>query len=69
MSFIKADNPKEQKHFDYLERLRQSGATNMWGAGRRLKKAFPRDFAKADAGDTLTKWMRLHEDPTRIIEK
>ena len=73
MSWIKADNPKEQKHFNYLEELRQSGATNMWGAASWLRGAFPRDFpAKVGfhdkpCGDVLLKWMKLHDDKTRVL--
>lgn len=44
MSYIKADNPFEQKHFDYLEELRQSGATDMYGAAPYLVEAYPEDF-------------------------
>lgn len=74
MSWIKGDNPKEQKHFNYLEELRQSGATNMYGAGPYLRAAFPRDFpAKQGFLDkpvsaVLTRWMKLHDDPARVLE-
>jgi hypothetical protein len=72
MSYIKADNPKEQKHFDYLEELRQSGDTNMFGAAPYLRAEFPRDFSPKrgfhddEAGAVLAKWMKLHDDPSRI---
>lgn len=32
MAYIKSNDPIEQEYFDYLEELRQSGDTNMWGA-------------------------------------
>lgn len=73
MSYIKADNPQEQKHFDYLEGLRQSGATNMFGAAAFLRRAFPKDFKKQqgflddECGAVLTKWIRLHDDPARVL--
>ena len=74
MAYIKADNELEQKHFDFLEELRQSGRTNMFGAAPYLRRKFPRDFAEKagfhdkPCGDVLTKWMRLHGDPNRIME-
>lgn len=73
MSWIKADSPKEQKHFNYLEELRQSGVTNIWGASSWLRNAFPRDlkpkigFYDKPASEVLAKWMKLHGDPTRIL--
>lgn len=38
---IKTDNPVKQKYFDYLEELRQSGETNMYGTARYLEREFP----------------------------
>lgn len=38
---IKTDDPVKQKYFNYLEKLRQSGETNMYGAGRYLDREFP----------------------------
>ena len=75
MSYIKADNEKEQGYFDFLEMLRQSGETNMLGAARYLRDAFPDDwpekkgFHDAGPGAVLTKWMKSHLDPARIMEK
>jgi hypothetical protein len=74
MSYIKADNPTEQKHFDFLEELRQSGETNMFGAERYLYEEFPNDFDRQGhrspaASACLRKWFKLHDDPTRVIDK
>ena len=66
MSYIKADNPTEQEHFDFLEDLRQSGDTNMYGASPYLESAF--DLARKRAVSVLSKWMKLHRDPTRILQ-
>ena len=64
MSYIKADNQHEQEYFDYLEELRKSGDTNMWGASPYLQHAF--DLSKAEAKSALLKWMNLHSDKSRI---
>jgi hypothetical protein len=66
MSYIKADTSEEQEHFDYLEELRQSGDTNMFGAGKYLQAAFK--MTKDQASKTLTRWMELHGDDARILD-
>lgn len=42
--------------FDYLEELRQSGVTNMFGARPYLMDAF--DLDKREAGRILSLWMK-----------
>lgn len=42
--------------FDYLEELRQSGVTNMYGARPYLMDAF--DLDKREAGRILSLWMK-----------
>jgi hypothetical protein len=81
MAYIKADNEQEQKHFDFLEKLRQSGVTNMFGAGPCLYEEFPEDFDVEEkrglnqgyrspgASACVSKWMNLHSDPTRVLEE
>jgi hypothetical protein len=75
MSWIRGDNPKEQRHFDFLERLRQSGATNMWGASPYLRAFYPRDFPRKNgdptrqAGEVLVRWIKLHDEPGRVNKK
>jgi hypothetical protein len=67
MSYIKADNRREQEYFDYLEELRRSGDTNMFGATPYLRAAF--NLGQERAREVLTKWMRFHDDPKRILKK
>lgn len=67
MSYILADNKKEQEYFDYLEELRQSGDTNMYGASPYLQHAF--GLNRERAVKVLANWMRAHSDPKRILKK
>jgi hypothetical protein len=67
MSYIKADSDREQEYFDYLEDLRKSGETNMFGAGRYLQAAFRLGGNKAR--EVLVKWMKAHDDPKRLLKK
>ena len=46
--------------FDYLEDLRQSGVTNMFGARPYLMGAFNLD--KREAGRILSLWMQNYEE-------
>jgi len=46
--------------FDYLDDLRDSGVTNMFGAGPYLEKAF--DLNKKEARFLLTEWMRTFSE-------
>ena len=52
-----------QKYFDYLERLQQSGETNMYGAAPYLQSEFPelRDN-RSRAGDILLAWIRTFNE-------
>jgi hypothetical protein len=45
------------EHLEYLDALRESGLTNMFGASPWLMNAF-RKLSKDEAGDVLTYWMR-----------
>jgi hypothetical protein len=45
------------EHLDYLDDLRESGATNMFGARPYLMEDFP-ELTKAEAGEILSYWMR-----------
>ena len=53
----------------YLERLRQSGVTNMFGAGSFLQDAF--DLKRRPASDYLMFWMQNYEQlqEAGIIER
>lgn len=48
------------KYWIYLEKLRRSGETNMYGAGPYIKKAF--GVSIREARDILADWME-HYDP------
>ena len=65
MAYIKGDDPEEQKYFDFLEDLRQSGDTNMFGASPYLQRAFGLDDTEAHA--ILGRWMRFHDDKSRVL--
>ena len=45
----------EQDYFVYLDDLRESGVTNMYGAGSYLEEVFGLD--RREAGKILAKWM------------
>jgi len=52
-----------QKYFDYLERLRQSGETNMYGAAPYLQSEFPElRYDQSRAGDILLAWIRTFNE-------
>ncbi|QDP68159.1 MAG: hypothetical protein Unbinned1473contig1000_37 [Prokaryotic dsDNA virus sp.] len=46
----------EQEVFEYLDRLRNSGAINMFGARPYIVQEF--DIPKKEAGELLMKWIR-----------
>ena len=52
----------EIKCFDYLERLRQSGVTNMFGACPYLERRFK--ISHRDASDVLSTWLQHYADIT-----
>ena len=47
----------ENDHLVYLDRLRDSGVTNMYGATPYLRKKFP-DLSNEQATQILSYWMR-----------
>ena len=49
----------EDTMFTYLEGLRQSGVTNMFGAGPYLEREFGLD--SNEAKEVLLNWMRSYE--------
>lgn len=49
-----ADNT-ETEYFEYLEALRVSGVTNMFGAPTYLQKAF--GLSRKEAADVFLKWV------------
>jgi hypothetical protein len=67
MSYIKAPKPEQQEMYDYLEELRQSGDTNMYGASPYLAAEFDLDATEARA--ICIDWMNGHDDPSRKLEE
>lgn len=47
---------QKQEYFEYLDELRDSGVTNMFGAAPYLQDEF--GLEKADARTVLSAWMR-----------
>ena len=50
----------EAVYFNYLVELRDSGVTNMFGAGPYLEEEF--GLHRREANDILTAWMKSFED-------
>jgi len=50
------DDRIDQKYIDYLNALRESGITNMFGAGEYLMDTF--DLQKVEARKILSNWMK-----------
>ncbi len=51
------------KHFVALERIRQSGICNMYGASKPLRQVFP-DLTAKQSADILIYWMENYETLT-----
>jgi hypothetical protein len=54
------ESVSDEEVFSYLNDLRDSGQTNMFGAGAYIEKAFNLD--KRKARDLLTKWMKSFDE-------
>lgn len=50
----------QQKHLEYLDELRLSGVTNMFGAAPYVSEEF--GITVADARHILSEWMRTFSD-------
>ena len=53
-------NIDKNEMFEYLNTLRESGVTNMFGAGQYLEQAF--DIDRKEARDVLTEWMKTYAE-------
>ena len=51
------------EHLEYLDVLRESGATNMHGAGSYIRNAFEVD--RQQSNEILTYWMQSFGNPDR----
>jgi hypothetical protein len=60
------ENISDQEYFSYLDYLRDSGKTNMFGAGAYLQKDFGLD--KREAREILVKWMRSFDEDKSLHE-
>ena len=49
----------KEEMFDYLDTLRETGVTNMFGAGQYLQQAF--DIDRREAKNILLEWMKTYE--------
>lgn len=49
-----------EEHLAYLDNLRESGTTNMFGCVEYIRSQF--DLNKTDATDILTHWMKTFEE-------
>jgi len=49
-----------EKHLEFLDRLRDSGITNMFGAAPYLQSLFP--LTKKESREILTYWMKTFSD-------
>lgn len=50
------DDTTKQEILEYLDTLRESGVTNMMGAGPYVQEEF--DLDRKEAGDMVQEWMR-----------
>jgi len=50
----------ETKVFKYIDELRESGVTNMYGASPYIAREFPE--LKKEASEYLSKWMNTFEE-------
>lgn len=57
----------DDEHLQYLDDLRESGVTNMRGAGAYLENEFPLD--KTEASDILCYWMDTFSDRHKVSPK
>lgn len=66
MAYIKAPKDSQQRMYDYLEDLRQSGQANMFGAGQYLEVAF--GLERKEARTILSDWMGAHGTSRELPE-
>ena len=59
MVYDSAQSRREKEYFQFLENLRESGVTNMFGAAPYLANTF--SISKSEARDILLKWMESYD--------
>ncbi len=52
---------QQQMHFEFLDALRSSGVTNMYGGAQYLRAEFPR-MERKTSFEVLADWMKTFED-------
>jgi len=52
-----SETAKREDYFQFLNELRESGITNMFGAGTFLQDEFP-ELSKYEARSELSAWMK-----------
>ena len=50
-----------EEHLEYLDDLRESGVTNMYGATPFIERRYP-ELTEKEARETLTYWMKTFSD-------
>ena len=62
--YSNAGNRPMTEYFAYLERLRESGETNMYGAVPYLQREFPElAFERSHAHEILPAWTHSYDEP------
>ena len=55
-----------ETYFEYLDQLRESGVTNMFGAAPYLMNAFP-ELDRRQSKDILLNWMETFSERHRVV--
>lgn len=58
----------DEKYYEYLDGLRESGQTNMFGASPYLEQQFP-ELTQRKAKDILVDWMKTLGQRKEMVEK
>lgn len=55
-------------YFTYLDQLRESGQTNMYGGAQYLRSVYP-ELSKEESGKVLTLWMETFDNQNTVSER
>lgn len=64
---IKVPSVVDDEHLAYLDELRETGETNMYGAGAYLRSEF--DLSRRDASAVLSFWMKTFHARRKLIDE
>jgi hypothetical protein len=56
-----SSSEEKEEYFEFLDELRESGSTNMFGAAGPLREMFP-DLGRQEAKDIVLEWMDTFEE-------